>query len=460
MARRAKGEGGLYQAKDKSWVYQYREDGKRKTKRFRRKADATAYMKAQNAGRQGAIAEYDAPSDAEPETAAESRIATATETTEQVKAESAARVPESEPPAEPIPARFAITSAPVTRGQGAAEIITLGEWMERWLEIYAKPTVKLSTYCSYELYVRAHINPNIGHLYMSSLRADDLQAFFNDRGVRGNLVTGGGLSPKTLTNIRNMLHMAFDQAVRNRLIFDNIIEAVRIPRIVKKEMRVLNREEQDRLITAARLAPEPAAFGIVFDLFTGIRLGELCGLRWTNVDMERKQFRVCETRNRLPNFDDSLATSTSVKTESNTKTANSRRDVYLMDGLYQDFMEYKLIQDSVAEQYPGYNPDGYVFCQENGRPYEPRTYQDLFKRCVRKAGIRDANFHALRHTFATRSLEQGMDVVTLSRLLGHANPSITMDKYGHALDEHKRVSVEKLGNLYESASARYSRPAR
>ena len=95
MARRAKGEGGLYQTKDKSWVYQYREDGKRKTKRFRRKADATAYMKAQNAGRQTAIAEYDAPPDAEPETAAESRIATA-ETAEQVKAESAARVPESE----------------------------------------------------------------------------------------------------------------------------------------------------------------------------------------------------------------------------------------------------------------------------------------------------------------------------------------------------------------------------
>ena len=81
----------------------------------------------------------------------------------------------------------------------------------------------------------------------------------------------------------------------------------------------------------------------------------------------------------------------------------------------------------------------------------PRTYQDLFKRCVRQAGIRDTNFHALRHTFATRSLEQGMDVVTLSRLLGHANPSITMDKYGHALDDHKRSSIGKLGGLYAGA---------
>ena len=115
---------------------------------------------------------------------------------------------------------------------------------------------------------------------------------------------------------------------------------------------------------------------------------------------------------------------------------------------FQDLKYYKEIQDSIAAEYPGYNREGYVFCQENGQPYEPRTYQDLFKRCVRQAGIKDANFHSLRHTFATRSLEQGMDVVTLSRLLGHANPSITMDKYGHALDEHKRASIGKLGDIY------------
>ena len=169
---------------------------------------------------------------------------------------------------------------------------------------------------------------------------------------------------------------------------------------------------------------------------------------------------ICETRNRLPNFDDSIKTTTSVRTTATTKTDSSRRTVFIMDNLYQDLLRYKAIQDSIAAQYPGYNPDGYVFCQECGRPCEPRTFQDLFKRCVRQAGIRDANVHSTRHTFATRSLEQGMDIVTLSRLLGHANPSITMDKYGHSMDEQKRASVEKLGNLYEGASARYNRPRR
>lgn len=215
---------------------------------------------------------------------------------------------------------------------------------------------------------------------------------------------------------------------------------------------MLSREEQERLILAARYALEPAAFGIIFDLFTGLRIGELCGLRWENVNLEQQLFQVCEIRNRLPNFDDAIPTSTSVRTVQTTKTDNSRRTVYIMEGLLQDFKAYKAVQDSISAQYPGYNSDGYVFCQENGEPYEPRTYQDLFKRCVRRAGIADANFHSLRHTFATRSLEQGMDVVTVSRLLGHANPSITLDKYGHALDDHKRKSIEKLGDLYGGTS--------
>ena len=122
---------------------------------------------------------------------------------------------------------------------------------------------------------------------------------------------------------------------------------------------------------------------------------------------------------------------------------------------YAYTMHWLRVYSNCSDTYPTFicsydNPDGYVFCQENGSPYEPRTYQDLFKRCIRQAGIADANFHSLRHTFATRSLEQGMNVVTLSRLLGHANPSITVDKYGHALDDHKRDSVAKLGDIYSA----------
>lgn len=235
------------------------------------------------------------------------------------------------------------------------------------------------------------------------------------------------------------------------ILAENPVSGVRLPKTHRQEMRVLDRQEQNRLILASRKAPEPAAFGIIFDLFTGLRLGELCALRWKNVNMDARCFRVCGTRNRLPNFDPSIPASTSVQTFDAPKTDSSRRVVYLMDGLYEDFIQYYNIQKSIAAQHPGYNPEGYVFCQENGQPYEPRAFQDLFKRCLRQAGIADANFHSLRHTFATRSLEQGMDVVALARILGHSSPSITLDKYGHALADHQRTSVQKLDSLYEDA---------
>ena len=457
MARRVKGEGSLYQTKDKVWVYQYQVDGQRKTKRFKKKSEANAFIKALAAGTANAPAPVPASPPPVTEQAPKQAEKAAPEpATESAKPESAEELPRMEQTPPPVTATPVAAQA-LTGRPNSPEIITLGDWLDRWLEVYIRPTVKLSTYCSYELYIRGHIKPNIGGLYMNTLRVDDLQAFFNDRQRNGNLKGKGGLSPKTLLNMRNMMHLAFTQAIRNRLVLDNPVEGVRIPKLVKTEMRVLNREEQDRLITAVRLAPEPAAFGIIFDLFTGLRLGELCGLRWKNVHLDRKMFVVCETRNRLPNHDPSVAASTTVKTVETTKTDNSRRSVYLVESLLNDLLEYKSIQDSISAQYPVYNPDGYVFCQENGDPYEPRTYQDLFKRCVRQAGIRDANFHSLRHTFSTRSLEEGMDIVTLSRLLGHANPSITMDKYGHSTDEQKLSSMQKLDGLYTGASARYRR---
>ena len=393
MARREKGSGSLYQTKDKTWVYQYSVDGKRKTKRFPKKADARAFIDSLN---QAASLEVS--------------------------------------------------------GIRSGGVITVGEWMDSWLERYAKPTVRLSTYNSYETFIRTHIKPQIGGLYMNMLRAEDLQDFFVERGQNGNQ-KGGGLSPKTLTNIRNMMHLSFAQAVKNKVLSENLIESVRLPKAVKKEMRVLSREEQTRLIHAAQMSPEPSAFGVIFDLFTGLRLGEVCGLRWENVDMGQHSIKVCETRNRLPNYDDSIETSTSVYTVKATKTDNSLRTVYIPNSFFKDFKSYYEIQASIRRENPAYNREGYVFCQANGQPYEPRTFQDLFKRCVKRAGIADANFHSLRHTYATRCLEEGMDVVTVSRLLGHASPSITLDKYGHALSDHQRMSVEKIGSLYHDGPA-------
>src|SRR5699024_6723162 len=120
--------------------------------------------------------------------------------------------------------------------------------------------------------------------------------------------------------------------------------------------------EQNRLIWAAKAMPEPAAFGIIFTLFTGVRIGELCGLRWENVSMEHKAFRIWETRNRLPNHDARITSATSVITARTAKTDSSLRTVYIMDELYQDLARYRMVQEEIRKQYPGYNRKGYVFC--------------------------------------------------------------------------------------------------
>lgn len=397
MARRMKGEGSLYQTKEKTWVCQYYDtDGNRRTKRFQRKADGRAFL-------DGLKEPYAIPQN----------------------------------PGRPSSAEHS-PSGP-----------TIGKWMDQWLETYARPTVKLSTYCSYEMMTRVHVKPSLGDIPLAKLDPVTLQEFFNQKHSCGKTTGEGGLSAKTLRNLRNMLHLSFEQARKNGLLRRNLVEGVRLPKDPKKEMRVLSKEEQRRLMLACRAMPEPASFGVIFTLFTGLRMGEVCGLRWDNVNMEERQFLVCETRNRLPNHDDSIETSTSVCTVSTTKTDHSRRIVYLCDELYQELDRYREIQFSIMEQYPGYNTGRYVFCQENGEPYEPRTYQDLFKRCVSRAGIPSANFHSLRHTFATRALEQGMDPVTLSKLLGHANASITLDKYGHSFESQKRAGIELMGSLYE-----------
>ena len=397
MARRMKGEGSLYQTKDKTWVCQYYDaDGKRRTKRFQRKADGRDFL--------------------------DNLHQTASPQTD-------TRLP----------------------GQAVNHGNTVGSWMDQWLETYARPTVKLSTYCSYEMMTRVHVKPSLGDILLVKLDPVTLQEFFNQKYSNGKTTGEGGLSAKTLRNLRNLFHLALEQARKNGLIQTNLVEGVRLPKEQKREMRVLSREEQRRLMLACRAMPEPASFGVIFTLFTGLRMGVVCGLRWDNVDMERRQFLVCETRNRLPNHDDSIEASTSVCTVSTTKTDHSRRIVYLCDELYQELSRYQEIQFSIMGQYPGYNAGRYVFCQENGEPYEPRTYQDLFKRCVSRAGIPGANFHSLRHTFATRALEQGMDPVTLSKLLGHANASITLDKYGHSFESQKRAGMELMGALYAPA---------
>lgn len=336
--------------------------------------------------------------------------------------------------------------------------ITFGAWLDEWLEVYVKPAVKLSTYGSYEGYIRNHIKPEIGKVKLSVLRADILQKFFNQKLINGRcdkvkdtntnkLVTRkGGLSEKTIKNMYNMIHSALKQAYRNGLVNQNVSEIISLPKQKRNEMRVLSLEEQKALQRAVQ--DERLGIGIILCLFTGIRLGELLGLKFEDIDFENKTITIRRTLNRLKVFDNAEKKTDIVIGE--PKTNKAKRIIPLQEFLIPLLKTHRARvlteQLKVANLYENHS---FVMCNEFGKFLEPTTYQKFFKNMLKKASIQDTNFHTLRHTFATRALESGFDVKVLADILGHADASTTLNKYAHALPDHKKTSMEKLSFLYE-----------
>lgn len=335
--------------------------------------------------------------------------------------------------------------------------ITFGAWLDEWLKVYAKPTVKLSTYGSYEGYIRNHIKPEIGKIKLRDLRADTLQKFINQKLIKGRcdkekdantdklVYKKGGLSEKTIKNMYNMIHSALKQAYKNGLVYQNVSELINLPKQKKNEMSVLSLDEQKALQTAVK--DERLGIGIILTLYTGLRLGELLGLKFGDIDFDEKTIKIRRTLNRLKVYDDKNKKTDIVIGE--PKTDKAKRVIPLQDFLIPLLKAHKArIFKERAIVCNLYENNDFVMCNEFGRYLEPRTYQDFFKKMLKKSNIQNTNFHTLRHTFATRALESGFDVKVLADILGHADASTTLNKYAHALPDHKKTSMEKLSCLY------------
>ena len=269
----------------------------------------------------------------------------------------------------------------------------------------------------------------------------------------------GLLSPKSLRNIYNMLHNCLDQAVTNGYLIHNPLQGVKLPQVAKKEILILTQEEQNALHMAAQESHTIATFGIIFTLSTGIRMGEMLGLQWGDVDYRNHTIRIRRTVGRLQKVDESgklIPKTAGVPTTEivarSPKSVTAQRTIPLFSQVWNDLMTYyKKQQDLLRAQGIPLTPTTPIFSTPLGLVYEPRTYEDLFKRTLKEAGVSDINFHALRHTFATRALEAGMDIKILSSILGHAQASTTLNLYAHALPDHKRQSMEKMSFFYGGA---------
>ena len=231
---------------------------------------------------------------------------------------------------------------------------------------------------------------------------------------------------------------------------------IKTPKVISPKIKVYTTNHQERIEPAALQHEDKNALMVLVDLYTGLRIGELCGLYWSDFQWDSDFFdisRILErlykkwTQNRpeyqLVSLNRSRINSSTALYVGPPKTESGKRRIYLSEQAITSFHEIEAQQKKLGL----YHPDGFVFLQANGNPYEPRGYYKLYRDILSRADVSYHNFHSLRHTFATRAFELHFDIPTLAEILGHAQKSTTENMYGHSLDETKKRNMEKF-NLH------------
>jgi len=331
---------------------------------------------------------------------------------------------------------------------------TVSFWMDKWYEMYASIVLRPSTFVNYRGIIDRHIKPYFGNLFLKNVSVEMLQRFFNEKMINGRLDgKEGGLSPKTIKNMKHMLNVAFTQALHQRIITYNPVEGVKLPTGEDNEARVLNKEEKASFYNVIRNKHDTIAQGIVILLNCGLRKGELLGLRWENVNFEENYIKINQTLCRLQNFKTNSSNSNYIKIDTYAskknktaiylgpvKTKKANRIIYLTNDAKSALISLFEIGDKYQQEseHDSFNPYGFVLCSKEGKSLEPRVFDDGFKKIIAQANLKDVNVHATRHTFATEAMQKSNDILSISAILGHAQPSTTLNMYGHTFESQKK----------------------
>lgn len=316
---------------------------------------------------------------------------------------------------------------------------TVGVWLDIWLNEYKKNKIKATTYDQYEYLIRGRIKPYIGDMRLIELKPMHLQKLYNT-------LIKDGLAAHTVRLVHTIMHGALKKALKSELVVRNVSEGTELPREQPKERRVLTKEEQKRLIEYLKKDPHGAIY--MAALFTGMRRGEILALTWDDIDFEMATVRVNKTLNRINVYDDPEK-KTMLKV-SEPKTQKSRRIIPVADCVMQLLKKQKKqIEEDKKNAGEDYEDNNLVFPSESGSYIDPGNYSRKFYHIIKDCGIEKANPHCLRHSFATRALEAGIDLKTTQELLGHSSIDITANLYTHALPGHKKEEVKKLSNVFE-----------
>lgn len=307
---------------------------------------------------------------------------------------------------------------------------SLGMIIQEYLEDH-KFEIKFSTYARYVEISEKHLIPDLGLMPVSEFTRDDGNSYVKKLLSNGK-AQGKGLADKTVKDIASVLKLVLKYAEEKHYILNAPIDFF-VPKQGHPTIQILAPSQRERLETFVCTTTDSYKFGVYLCLYTGLRIGEICALQWKDIDCVNSTISVNKTILRVKNVGGSTA---KTKILINTpKTPSSKRLIPLPKELSEKLRQLKL------ELSPS---DNYYVLTGTGKFIEPRNYYERYKRYLRLCELGDFNFHALRHTFATRCIEAGVDPKVLSEILGHASVQITLDRYVHPSLEIKRTSLGRL----------------
>ena len=317
--------------------------------------------------------------------------------------------------------------------------ISLGQWLDRWLEEYAAPSVRPSTLKGYQGYIERNIKTHLGDKQVGKITREDVQKLYRELQKNGRQEFhpehGHKLSGATIRHIHGVFHQAMDAAVRENLIARNPTEGITLPKKRTALKQILNDAQLERFLEVIRTDSVWHDF-FYTELTTGLRRGEICGLMWNDFDEDHGTLSVRRTLHIQRGG--RLVTG-------KTKTGTGKRTITLPPSTAQLLAQRK---KSSYSQWIFPNP------LQPEQPASPGTAYNHLKTLLKRAGLPSIRFHDLRHTFATHALASGVDAKTLSGILGHTQASFTLDTYTHVTGDMQKRASEIVGGFMENIMVR------